>query len=115
MQPLLFLNTQHGQRWGFTRGSCGVRRANFYRTIVALLKNLREFRGRLLAWYDAHRRDLPWRRPRENGSATAELDAYHVLVSELMLQQTQVATVIPYFHRFRGLFPTVAHLAAAQE
>lgn len=62
------------------------------------------FRETLLAWYDANKRDLPWRR---------DHDPYHVLVSELMLQQTQVATVIPYYERFITQFPTVAALASA--
>ena len=70
------------------------------------------FAARLLAWYDRARRDLPWRVP--PGSATP-LDPYHVLVSEAMLQQTQVATVIPYFRRFLDQFPTVVALAAADE
>jgi len=60
----------------------------------------------LLAWYRRHQRDLPWRR----GS-----DPYRVWVSEVMLQQTQVATVIPYFERFIEHFPDVAALAAADE
>ncbi|MBI5137326.1 MAG: A/G-specific adenine glycosylase [Nitrospirae bacterium] len=60
----------------------------------------------LLAWYDRARRDLPWRR-------TA--DPYAIWVSEAMLQQTQVATVIPYYHRFLQRFPTVQALAAAPE
>ena len=72
-----------------------------------------DFRHRLLAWYDRHRRDLPWRVP--PGSTGADLDPYHVLVSEAMLQQTQVATVIPYFRRFLDQFPTAAALAAADE
>lgn len=62
--------------------------------------------GPLLAWYDAHRRDLPWRRTS---------DPYAVWVSEVMLQQTQVATVIPYWHRWLERFPTVESLAAADE
>src|SRR5215475_6412159 len=62
---------------------------------------------RLLGWYDRSRRDLPWRRP--------NVDPYHILVSETMLQQTQVATVVPYFHRFIQMFPTVHSLAAADE
>ncbi len=63
------------------------------------------FARRLLAWYDEHgRRDLPWQR---------EATPYSVWVSEIMLQQTQVATVIPYFERFVGRFPNVADLAAA--
>ncbi len=59
-----------------------------------------------LAWFDRHARDLPWRRTR---------DPYHVWVSEIMLQQTQVVTVIPYFQRFLHEFPNIAALAAASE
>jgi len=70
------------------------------------------FTRRLLRWYEGSRRELPWRVPR--GSKDFP-DAYHVLLSETMLQQTQVATVIPYFHRFLERFPTLADLAAAQE
>src|SRR5665213_2601128 len=65
---------------------------------------------RLLRWYDRARRDLPWRT--RDGSAP---DPYHVLLSETMLQQTQVSTVIPYFHRFLERFPTLSSLAAAPE
>jgi A/G-specific adenine glycosylase len=71
-----------------------------------------EFGQRLLGWYDAHRRDLPWRM--RIGSCEP-LDPYRVLVSEAMLQQTQVATVVPYFHRFLKRFPTIATLAEADE
>src|SRR5712675_3025226 len=60
----------------------------------------------LLAWYDEHQRALPWRLP-------PPLDPYHVLVSEAMLQQTQVATVIPYFNRFMAAYPTLQDLATA--
>ncbi|MFN2567939.1 MAG: A/G-specific adenine glycosylase [Gemmatimonadaceae bacterium] len=60
------------------------------------------FGRRLRAWYRANARDLPWRRTR---------DAYHVLVSELMLQQTQVARVLPRYHEFLGAFPTLADIA----
>ena len=64
----------------------------------------------LLRWYDRHRRDLPWRsRPGETA------DPYRVWLSEIMLQQTTVAAVIPYFERFLLRFPTVAALAAAPE
>jgi len=63
------------------------------------------FRRRLRAWYVRHARDLPWRRSR---------DPYRVWVSEIMLQQTQVATVEPYFTRFLEAFPTIADLAAAE-
>lgn len=68
--------------------------------------NRESFRSDLLSWYDIHKRDLPWRR-------TA--DPYAILVSELMLQQTQVKTVIPYFQRFLETFPTVEALAEAEE
>jgi len=61
-------------------------------------------RAQLLAWYAAHRRDLPWRRTD---------DAYSVWISESMLQQTRVETVIPYFERFLKRFPTVEALAEA--
>jgi len=59
---------------------------------------------RLLRWFAKRARDLPWRRTR---------DPYAIWVSEIMLQQTQVATVIPYFRRFLRLFPTVRRLAHA--
>jgi A/G-specific adenine glycosylase len=59
---------------------------------------------KLLAWYDRHHRDLPWRRTR---------DPYAVWLSEIMLQQTQVATVIPYYERFLKNFPHVETLANA--
>jgi A/G-specific adenine glycosylase len=71
------------------------------------------FSRRLLRWYDTHRRDLPWRLKAAGSAET--LDPYHVLVSEAMLQQTQVATVIPYFQRFIGRFPTIPSLAEADE
>lgn len=64
--------------------------------------------GKLLAWYDAARRDLPWRAP---PGETA--DPYHVWLSEMMLQQTTVAAVIPYYHEFLRRWPRVEALAAA--
>jgi A/G-specific adenine glycosylase len=70
------------------------------------------FARRLIRWYDKARRELPWRIP---PGSSQPLDPYHVLLSESMLQQTQVATVIPYFHRFLERFPTLASLAAADE
>jgi len=60
--------------------------------------------GRLLRWYEGHGRSLPWRATRE---------PYPVLVSEVMLQQTQAARVIPFFERFLGRFPDEAALAGA--
>jgi A/G-specific adenine glycosylase len=68
---------------------------------------------RLLGWYEQHRRDLPWRPPLDAGAR--DVVPYHVLVSEAMLQQTQVATVVPYFKRFIEAFPTVRALAEADE
>ena len=65
----------------------------------------------LLDWYDAHARDLPWR-ARPGSSAP---DPYQVWLSEVMLQQTTVAAVKPYFAAFTARWPTVAALAAAEE
>src|ERR1041385_7616689 len=63
------------------------------------------FRRRLLAWFRRHGRDLAWRKTR---------DPYRVLVSEVMLQQTQVSRVEEYYPRFLDRFPTLQHLAAAR-
>jgi A/G-specific adenine glycosylase len=63
---------------------------------------------RLLAWYDRHRRELPWR-----AAAGARAEPYHVWLSEIMLQQTTVPAVGPYYRRFLARWPTVADLAAA--
>jgi A/G-specific adenine glycosylase len=67
-----------------------------------------ELAGSLLAWYDRHRRVLPWRAP-----AGERQDPYRVWLSEIMLQQTTVATVAGYFERFLTRWPTVEDLAAA--
>jgi A/G-specific adenine glycosylase len=94
-----------------------------------------DFAKRLRRWYQQHRRDLPWRLPKGASCAAADsrnaeriaslacqrdplhpavnLNPYYVLVSEAMLQQTQVATVVPYFERFLQQFPTIAALADA--
>ena len=64
------------------------------------------FRRRLLTWYRANGRDLPWRRTE---------DPYHILVSEVMLQQTQVDRVLPKYHEWLGKFPSLEALAAAPE
>jgi A/G-specific adenine glycosylase len=66
----------------------------------------------LAEWFSANRRDLPWR---ARDLDSPHPDPYAVLVSELMLQQTQVATVIPYFHRWMARFPDPPSLAAATE
>jgi A/G-specific adenine glycosylase len=64
------------------------------------------FGRRLLAWYDQHQRDLPWRKDR---------DPYRVWLSEIMLQQTRVAAVLEHYRRFLKKFPTVQRLASARE
>src|ERR1035437_3458963 len=72
---------------------------------VARALAMKDFSKRLIAWHRRHgRHDLPWQRTR---------DPYQVWLSEVMLQQTQVGTVIPYYERFRARFPDVASLARA--
>jgi A/G-specific adenine glycosylase len=68
-------------------------------------RDIGTLRRRLIAWYKTNRRRLPWRRTR---------DPYRIWVSEVMLQQTQVSTVIPYYRRFLQRFPDVASLAEAE-
>jgi A/G-specific adenine glycosylase len=65
-----------------------------------------KFRRRLLGWYRRHGRDLPWRQT---------IDPYAILVSEFMLQQTQVVTVVPYYHRWLRTFPNFTSLASASQ
>src|SRR5258708_10565568 len=64
------------------------------------------FRRALLGWYQRNGRDLPWRRTS---------DPYHILVSEVMLQQTQVDRVLPKYHEWLGKYPSFAALAEAPE
>ena len=66
----------------------------------------RRFRTNLLSWYRRNGRDLPWRNT---------TDPYHVLVSEMMLQQTQVDRVLPKYHEWLGKYPSLAALASADE
>jgi A/G-specific adenine glycosylase len=66
----------------------------------------RRFRDRLLAWYHRHGRDLPWRKTS---------DPYHILVSEIMLQQTQVDRVLPKYAEWLDKYPSLAALATAPE
>ena len=66
----------------------------------------RRVRSRVLKWYDQHGRTLPWRESK---------DPYQIWISEIMLQQTTVAAVVPYFERFVERFPTVRTLADAQQ
>ncbi|MGC1224836.1 MAG: A/G-specific adenine glycosylase [Candidatus Sulfotelmatobacter sp.] len=74
--------------------------------IDPLSVDVQRFRSRLLTWYKAHARQLPWR---------ASRDPYRVWVSEIMLQQTRVAAVIEHYHEFLRRFPSVEKLAKARE
>jgi A/G-specific adenine glycosylase len=67
---------------------------------------IRKFQHELLAWFDSHARDLPWRQ---------SSDPYRIWVSEIMLQQTRAEAVIPYYQRFLDRFPSFTALAAASE
>ena len=67
---------------------------------------IKTLQSRLLNWYKKVKRDMPWRKSR---------DPYRILVSEFMLQQTQVKTVIPYYEKWINSYPTVKKLAAASE
>ncbi|MEM1399054.1 MAG: A/G-specific adenine glycosylase, partial [Pseudomonadota bacterium] len=67
-----------------------------------------DFQRSVIDWYDRHRRTLPWR-----AAPGTRPDPYHVWLSEVMLQQTTVVTVKPYFEKFLALWPTVGFLAAA--
>lgn len=69
-------------------------------------EKIERFRLTLLTWYDENKRDLPWRKTS---------NPYYVWVSEIMLQQTQVDTVIPYYNRFIATLPTISDLAEASE
>ena len=70
------------------------------------MNSVKKFQRQLARWYARHKRDLPWRRTK---------DPYKILVSEIMLQQTQVDTVIPYYERWIKRFPDFKTLAAAKE
>ena len=74
--------------------------------MVALPIPVEEFASRLLSWYSRNKRDLPWR---------GKPDPYRVWVSEIMLQQTQVSAVLPYYEKFLGTYPTLETLARAEE
>ena len=82
------------------------RRGETSRSLPEVRAQKSVFTRRLLAWFKNNARDLPWRGTR---------DPYRIWVSEIMLQQTQVATVVAYYKRFLARFPTVAALAAADE
>ncbi len=72
-------------------------------------KDVQEFRGQILSWYDKHARILPWR-----AAPGQKADPYHVWLSEIMLQQTTVGAVIPYFTKFLDKWPNVQALARAE-
>ena len=71
-------------------------------------EQVKEIRECLLKWYDVNKRDLPWRRVEEGDGK-----AYAVWVSEIMLQQTRVQTVVSYFEKWMAKWPSVHHLALA--
>jgi A/G-specific adenine glycosylase len=75
-------------------------------TVPLNSREVRALRSSLLDWYDAHRRELPWR---------GDADPYRIWVSEIMLQQTRVAAVLEHYARWMERFPTVQALAAARE
>ena len=67
-------------------------------------KKIRLFQTHIFSWWETHKRDLPWRHTR---------DPYRILISEVMLQQTQVSRVLPVYAAFIKEFPTVSDLASA--
>src|SRR5262245_40089246 len=75
------------------------------RAVKLAAKELPEFRERLLAWFSCRKRDLPWRQTK---------DPYRIWLAEVMLQQTRVAAVLPYYRRFLRHFPTLRALARAR-
>ena len=80
------------------------------------MRDSRVIAPQLLDWYDRHARVLPWRVPPGGGDGSAgRADPYRVWLSEVMLQQTTVAAVTAYFHRFAALWPSVQDLAAAED
>lgn len=91
---------------GWPRYNHAVHPAFNHVSLIEDEKGKRGFRQQLLAWYDQHGRDLPWRRDHE---------PYRVWISEIMLQQTRVAAVIEHYKKFLQRFPTVEKLAAARE
>jgi A/G-specific adenine glycosylase len=78
-------------------------------------RTLAHFRRRLLHWFRAHRRDLPWRAHRGDQTWRASRDPYRIWVAEIMLQQTRIAAVMPYYDRFLHKLPTVESLARARQ
>lgn len=83
-----------------------MRQCRVAKSMTLASGQLAPLRRNLLAWYRAHRRDLPWRRGR---------DPYRIWLAEIMLQQTRITTVLPYYQRFLARFPTLHDLARARE
>jgi A/G-specific adenine glycosylase len=77
--------------------------------------NAKSLRARLLAWYDANARDLPWRVGPKAHTAGVRADPYRVWLSEVMLQQTTVPHATPYFGKFTARWPTVSALASEED
>ncbi|KAF9276872.1 hypothetical protein BGZ68_009694 [Mortierella alpina] len=102
------------------RIACGKHARTYHRFTTQRARE--QVHDNLLAWYDIHHRKLPWRRDFQDPAADAASEkdleqagqrAYEVWVSEIMCQQTQVATVIPYYNTWMAKWPTLADLAAA--
>src|SRR5690606_39353204 len=90
---------------GRARVASRRRRGRASRSRIGTMSDADAFASRLLDWFDRHgRHDLPWQHPRT---------PYRVWLSEIMLQQTQVRVVVPYFERFVGALPDLPALAAA--
>ena len=89
--------------------------ALFHKNKIAPVPEQRShLRQRLLAWYDKHGRTLPWRVRPEDRASGLRPDPYAVWLSEIMLQQTTVAAVRPYWQRFMTRWPSLGALAAAE-
>src|SRR5690349_5708897 len=100
----LMTSSHRGTAWPQPKKQSGKNRPLKSKLLLSP-RGLRTFRARLLAWYDANKRDLPWR---------VTKDAYCIWLSEIMLQQTRVAVVKEYYPRFLKRFPTIAALAGAR-
>jgi A/G-specific adenine glycosylase len=86
-----------------------------FAAILALMQDAKTLRFQLLSWYDANARVMPWRVSPGDRAAGVLPDPYRVWLSEVMLQQTTVAAVKEYFHRFITRWPTIRDLAAAED
>ena len=75
-------------------------------TVASEKLPMSDFSQKMIDWYELNKRDLPWRHTK---------NPYHIWISEIMLQQTQAATVIPYYHRFLKKLPTVYDLATVDD